>query len=372
MKIPIILIIFACCVTAIFFFMMNVSSIAFDTTRKVGLITGGTGFIGSHTVIELLDAGYNVVIVDNLINSKKEVIKRIKSITQVNTNRIIFHQGDILDEEFMENIFEKYDIDFVIHFAALKAVGESVKKPVEYYQNNLNGLTTLLTMMQRYNVWKIVFSSSATVYGLPEKVPVNEKTPTQKPTNPYGQTKAMAEQILTDWSKAHTEASVVLLRYFNPIGAHKSGLIGENPLGIPTNLMPIITKVLVGKLPELSVYGTDYETRDGTAIRDYIHVVDLAKGHVAALKWLLKNNGLEIYNLGTGNGYTVMEVIKEMEKASGKKVNYKVVGRRPGDVPAIYAECTKAEKELGWKAELTLKDMCEDSWRWQSNYPNGI
>ncbi|KAL7714209.1 UDP-glucose 4-epimerase [Entamoeba marina] len=336
------------------------------------LVTGGTGFIGSHTVVELLENGYDIIIIDNLSNSHKSVIQRILQITKAKEERITFYEMDILDYSKLCEIFERHTINFVIHFAALKAVGESVSKPIEYYRNNLTGILNLLQAMQDHNVWKIIFSSSATVYGKPTSIPVNENTPLQKASNPYGQTKVMTEQILTDFANAHQEASVILLRYFNPIGAHKSGLIGEEPLGIPTNLMPIITKVLIGKIDKLQVFGDDYDTRDGTCIRDYIHVVDLAKGHVSSLKKLLQENGIFVYNLGTGEGYTVMEIIYAMEKATGKHINFTIVGRRDGDIPSIYSECKKAEEELNWKASLTLDDMCVDSWRWQTNNIEGF
>ncbi|ELP87457.1 UDP-glucose 4-epimerase, putative [Entamoeba invadens IP1] len=341
-------------------------------THQTALVTGGTGFIGSHTVVELLEQNYDIVIIDNLSNSSEKVIDHILQITKVDKSRITFYNYDLLDISLIDEVLDKHNIDFVIHFAALKAVGESVTHPVMYYRNNLNGLMNLLDSMERHKIFKIIFSSSATVYGDPETVPVSEDTPLQKPSNPYGQTKVMVEQILTDFSKVHPDASVVLLRYFNPIGAHKSGLIGESPLGFPTNLMPILMRHLSGKLPVLSVFGSDYDTRDGTCIRDYLHVVDLAKGHVAALKVLKNAYGTNIYNLGTGKGSTVLEVIHAMEKASGRKIEYKMVDRRPGDVPVIYAECKKAEKELGWKTELDLEQMCEDSWRFLQTFPNGI
>ena len=335
------------------------------------LVTGGTGFIGSHTVVELLNSGYNIVIVDNLYNSKRDIIDHILGITKVNPDRVKFYEVDLVNLSAIEEVFKKEKIDFIIHFAALKAVGESVKKPVEYYSNNLIGLLNLLQLMKKYQVLKIIFSSSATVYGNPEVIPVTEETPLQEPLNPYGKTKVMIEKILTDFAKAEEKASVILLRYFNPAGAHPSGELGEDPLGIPHNLMPILTRVLVGKMPSMKVFGKDYETRDGTCIRDYIHVVDLAKGHVAALK-VINEPGVKIYNLGRGSGYTVLEIINAIEKASGKKLNYEIGERREGDITAIYADCSKAERELGWKATLTIEDMCRDAWNFQSKYPNGI
>nr|BAN42437.1 UDP-glucose 4-epimerase, putative [Entamoeba invadens] len=341
-------------------------------THQTALVTGGTGFIGSHTVVELLEQNYDIVIIDNLSNSSEKVIDHILQITKVDRSRITFYNYDLLDISLIDEVLDKHNIDFVIHFAALKAVCESVAHPVAYYRNNLNGLMNLLDSMERHKIFKIIFSSSSTVYGNPLQIPVNEDTPLQKPTNPYGHTKAMTEQILTDFSKVHPDASVVLLRYFNPIGAHKSGLIGENPRGIPINLVPIITKYLVGKISSLKVYGGDYNTRDGTCIRDYLHVVDVAKGHVAALKILNNKTGTNAYNLSRGEGFTVLEVIHAMEKASGRKIEYQVVEKRPGDVPVIYAECKKAEKEFGWKAEMGLDEMCEDAWNWQQKFPDGI
>ena len=341
-------------------------------TERTALITGGTGFIGSHTVVELLTAGYAIVIIDNLSNSTRTVLDHIRRITGPAADRVTFYDYDLLNAADVDAVFAAHRIDFVIHFAALKAVGESVAKPVEYYRNNLCGLLNLLDAMQRHGVDRIIFSSSATVYGNPTAVPVTEETPLQPPSNPYGQTKVMAERILADYARAHPAASVVLLRYFNPIGAHPSGLLGENPRGVPTNLMPVITQVLVGRLPQLRVFGDDYDTPDGTCVRDYIHVVDLARGHVLAVKRLFAGAGVETYNLGTGRGYSVLEIVRAVEKAAGRPVPYTVAARRPGDVPAIYADCSKAARELGFTAAFGIDAMCADSWRWQSAFPNGI
>ena len=332
------------------------------------LVTGGAGYIGSHTVVELQNAGYEVVVMDNLSNSSKKSLERVEKITG---KPVAFYQADILDRAATEEIFEKENIEAVIHFAGLKAVGESVKKPWEYYNNNINGTLVLLDVMRKHNVKNIIFSSSSTVYGTPAIVPVTEETPKGECTNPYGWTKSMLEQILTDIQKADPEWNVILLSYFNPIGAHKSGTIGENPNGIPNNLMPYITQVAVGKLPELGVFGDDYPTADGTCIRDYIHVLDLADGHVKALKKVWEKAGLCIYNLGTGNGYSVFEVIKNFEEATGVKIPYSVKPRRAGDIPENFANATKAYEEIGWKARYGIKEMCEDSWRWQSKNPNG-
>jgi len=324
------------------------------------LITGGAGYIGSHTVVELLEIGEDLVIVDNFINSKPEVLDKIKKITNKNFK---FYEVDILDEENLEKVFKENDIESVIHFAGLKAVGESVEKPIEYYHNNVTGTLVLLKLMKKYNCKKIVFSSSATVYGLPKTVPIKEDFPLST-TNPYGTTKLMIEQILQDVEKADNEFSVVLLRYFNPIGAHKSGLIGEEPNGIPNNLMPYIVGVASGKLEILNVFGNDYPTRDGTGVRDYIHVVDLAKGHLKALDKAREENGTHIYNLGTGNGYSVLELVKTFEKVNGIEVKYRIAERRPGDIAECYADPSKAKEELGWVAEKGLEEMCEDSWRY--------
>ena len=329
---------------------------------KTYLVTGGAGFIGSHTVVELLNAGYDVIIVDNFVNSKPEALEAIKKITGKDFK---FYKVDIVNKEELNKVFdENPDIQAVIHFAALKAVGESVAKPIEYYENNLNGTLSLVDCMRKHNVKKIVFSSSATVYGDPASVPIKEDFP-KSATNPYGQTKVMIEQILSDIYVSDNSWSIVLLRYFNPIGAHESGLIGEAPNGIPNNLMPYINQVALGKLDHLRVFGNDYPTPDGTGVRDYIHVVDLAKGHVSALKKLEKEGeGLYIYNLGTGNGYSVLDMVKAFEKSTGKEVPYKIAPRREGDIATCYADSKKAKEELGWEATKTLEDMCKDSWRY--------
>lgn len=332
------------------------------------LVTGGAGYIGSHTSIELLQAGYDIVIVDNFCNSKPESLNRIEELTGKKPK---FYEFDILDREGLNKVFDENNIEAVIHFAGLKAVGESVEKPIEYYENNISGTLVLCDVMRKHNVKKIVFSSSATVYGMNNKVPFSEDMPTASATNPYGSTKLFIEQILSDIYVSDNEWSVALLRYFNPIGAHESGRIGEDPNGIPNNLMPYITQVAVGKRKELSVFGNDYDTHDGTGVRDYIHVVDLAKGHLKAVGKVLSSNGVEAYNLGTGIGYSVLDVVNSFEKASGQKVPYKIVERRAGDIATCYADATKALKELGWKAEKNLDDMCRDSWRWQKNNPNG-
>lgn len=332
------------------------------------LVTGGAGFIGSHTVLELLNAGYEVVVVDNLVNASKESLKRVE---ELSNKKVTFYENDILDREALNKIFEKEDIDSVIHFAGLKAVGESVAKPLEYYHNNISGSLVLFDVMRKHGVKNIIFSSSATVYGDPAFIPITEECPKGKPTNPYGMTKWMLEEILMDIQKADPEWNVILLRYFNPIGAHESGRIGENPNGIPNNLMPYITQVAVGKLKELGVFGNDYDTHDGTGVRDYIHVVDLALGHVASIKKLKENPGVKIYNLGTGNGYSVLDIVKNFEEATGVKIPYVIKGRRAGDIATCYCDASLAKRELGWEAKRDLKQMCADSWRWQSNNPNG-
>ena len=332
------------------------------------LVTGGAGFIGSHTVVELQNAGYDVVVLDNLSNSSEKSLERVEKITG---KPVKFYKKDILDREGLNEVFEKEDIDSCIHFAGLKAVGESVVKPWEYYENNIAGTLTLVDVMRKHGVKNIIFSSSATVYGDPAIIPITEECPKGQCTNPYGWTKSMLEQILTDIQKADPEWNVVLLRYFNPIGAHKSGLIGENPNGIPNNLMPYITQVAVGKLKELGVFGNDYDTPDGTGVRDYIHVVDLATGHIKALEKLVTHPGLVTYNLGTGVGYSVLDIIKNFEKACGKEIPYKITPRRPGDIDMCYADPTKAKEELGWEATRSIDKMCEDAWRWQTKNPNG-
>lgn len=332
------------------------------------LVTGGAGYIGSHTCIELLKAGYDVVVVDNLYNSSEKAIQRVE---EISGKKVTFYKADILDREKLNEIFDKESIDSVIHFAGLKAVGESVAKPLEYYHNNMTGTFILCEVMRDHNVKNIIFSSSATVYGDPAFIPITEECPKGKITNPYGQTKGMLEQVLTDLHVADPEWNVVLLRYFNPIGAHKSGLIGEDPKGIPNNLVPYIAQVAVGKLECLGVFGDDYDTPDGTGVRDYIHVVDLAVGHVKALKKIEEKAGVNIYNLGTGNGYSVLQVVKAFEKACGKPIKYQIKPRRAGDIATCYSDAAKAKEELGWVAERGIEEMCEDSWRWQSNNPNG-
>ena len=332
------------------------------------LVTGGAGFIGSHTVVELQNAGYDVVVLDNLSNASEKALDRVSKITG---KPVKFYKADILDRDALNNIFDKETIESCIHFAGLKAVGESVVKPWEYYENNIAGTLTLVDVMRKHNVKNIIFSSSATVYGDPAQIPITEECPKGQCTNPYGWTKSMLEQVLTDIQKADPEWNVMLLRYFNPIGAHKSGTIGENPNGIPNNLMPYITQVAVGKLKELGVFGNDYDTPDGTGVRDYIHVVDLAKGHVKALKKIEENPGLAIYNLGTGMGCSVLDIVKNFEAATGVKIPYVIKPRRAGDIATCYCDASKAEKELGWKAENGIREMCEDSWRWQSNNPQG-
>lgn len=332
------------------------------------LVTGGAGYIGSHTVIELQNAGFEVVVVDNLSNSSKESLKRV---TKITGKEVTFYEADILDREALEKIFQKEVIDACIHFAGLKAVGESVAKPWEYYYNNISGSLILLDVMRKHNVKNIIFSSSATVYGSPAFVPITEECPKGDITNPYGQTKGMLEQMLIDIQKADPEWNVIILRYFNPIGAHKSGLIGENPNGIPNNLMPYITQVAVGKLKQLGVFGNDYDTPDGTGVRDYIHVVDLAVGHVKAIAKIKEKEGLSIYNLGTGQGYSVLDIVKNFEEAAGVIIPYEIKPRRAGDIATCYADPTKAFNDLGWKAERGIREMCEDSWRWQSGNPNG-
>ncbi len=322
------------------------------------LVTGGAGFIGSHTVVELLEKGEDIVIVDNFVNSKPEVLEKIKKITEKDFK---FYEVDLLDEENLEKVFIENKIEAVIHFAGLKAVGESVEKPIEYYHNNITGTLILLELMKKYNCKKIIFSSSATVYGTPKTVPIKEDFPLST-TNPYGSTKLMIEQILKDVCIADKEFCAILLRYFNPIGAHKSGLLGESPNGIPNNLMPYINQVALGKLDHLNVFGNDYPTVDGTGVRDYIHVVDLAKGHVKALKKAREITGAEAYNLGTGKGYSVLEIVKAFEDANNIKIKYEITARRAGDIAECYADPSKAKQELDWEATKNLEEMCKDSW----------
>lgn len=331
------------------------------------LVTGGAGYIGSHTCVELLNAGYEVVVIDNLSNSKKESIKRVKEITGKDLK---FYKVDLLDKEAVENVFNKEKIDAVIHFAGLKAVGESVKKPLEYYHNNLTGTFILCEVMKRHNVKNMVFSSSATVYGNPKTVPIREDFPLSV-TNPYGRTKLILEDVLRDIQKSDPEWNIIMLRYFNPIGAHESGKIGEDPNGVPNNLVPYVTQVAIGKLDYLGVFGDNYDTYDGTGVRDYIHVVDLSIGHIKALEKLKSNPGIAVYNIGTGRGYSVFDVIKSFEKVCKVNIPYKVLPRRDGDIAVCYADTHKAYKELGFKAKYDLARMCEDSWRWQRNNPKG-
>jgi len=327
------------------------------------LVTGGAGYIGSHTVVELLETGEEIVIVDNFINSKPIILNKIKEITKKNLK---FYELDLLDKEKLENVFKENKIEVVIHFAGLKAVGESVEKPIEYYHNNITGTLVLLELMKKYNCKKIVFSSSATVYGVPKTVPIKESFPLST-TNPYGSTKLMIEQILNDVCVSDKEFSAIILRYFNPIGAHKTGLIGENPNGIPNNLMPYINKVASGELDHLNVFGNDYPTKDGTGVRDYIHVVDLSKGHVKALEKARNTKGAIAYNLGTGKGYSVLEIVEAFEKVNNIKVKYEIAPRRPGDIAECYADPTKAREELGWVAEKSIDDMCKDAWNYIKN-----
>lgn len=332
------------------------------------LVTGGAGYIGSHTCVELLNEGYEVVIVDNLYNSNQKAVDRIEQITQ---KKVTFYQNDILDREALDQIFTKENVDAVIHFAGLKAVGESVRKPIEYYTNNIQGTLILTDVMRKHNVKNIIFSSSATVYGNPAMIPITEECPKGVCTNPYGWTKWMLEQILTDIHTADSEWNVMLLRYFNPIGAHESGLIGEDPKGIPNNLLPYVAQVAIGKLECVGVFGDDYDTPDGTGVRDYIHVVDLAKGHVKALNKIKEKAGVKVYNLGTGNGYSVLDVIHAFEKACGHEIPYQIKPRREGDIATCYSKCDLAKEELGWQAQYNLDDMCASSWKWQTMNPNG-
>lgn len=331
------------------------------------LITGGAGYIGSHTCVELLNAGHEIIVVDNFSNSKSEVLVRISEITGKDFK---FYETDVRDKKELEKVFQENDIDAVIHFAGLKAVGESVEKPLEYYDNNIGSTLVLCEVMKKYDVKRIVFSSSATVYGKPERVPITEDFPLSS-TNPYGSTKLMIERILEDISASDPTWSIALLRYFNPIGAHESGRIGEDPNDIPNNLMPYITQVALGKREKLYVFGNDYDTHDGTGVRDYIHVVDLAKGHLKALEKIQNMTGVEIYNLGTGIGYSVLDIVKNFEKATGQKIPYEITERRPGDIDVCYADATKAKEKLGWIAQKGIEDMCRDAWRWQQKNPNG-
>lgn len=336
------------------------------------LVTGGAGFIGSHTVVELLQQGYEVVVVDDLSNANEVVFDRIDQIVGDDAaERLTFVRADVADRNALEAVFDEFAVDRVIHFAGFKAVGESVQKPIEYYSNNLGTTMTLLDVMRSHDCKSIIFSSSATVYGDPDSLPLTEQSPKKNATNPYGWTKWMIEQILMDVAKADKEWNVVLLRYFNPIGAHASGLMGEDPKGIPNNLVPYVAQVAVGKRDAVHVFGNDYDTPDGTGVRDYIHVVDLAAGHAAALAWMNGRTGCEIFNLGTGKGSSVLDVIHTFSDACGKQLPYVVEPRRAGDVTANWADCTKAEQEMGWKAQYDLADMCRDSWNWQSHNPNG-
>ena len=332
------------------------------------LLTGGAGYIGSHTIIELDKAGHSVVVIDNLCNSKPESLRRVAKIIG---HEVPFVEADVRDRAAMDAVFAEHKIDAVIHFAGLKAVGESVAKPLEYYENNMNATFVLLDVMRSHGCKNLIFSSSATVYGNPAQIPITEACPKGHCTNPYGQTKSMLEEVLMDVQRADSEWNIVLLRYFNPIGAHESGLIGENPRGIPNNLMPYITQTAIGIRAELGVFGNDYDTPDGTGVRDYIHVVDLARGHVAALQAISRGCGLAVYNLGTGHGYSVLDVVKAFERVNGLKVPYAIKPRRPGDIATCYCDPAKAFAELGWKAEHGIEDMCRDSWNFQKNNPEG-
>jgi UDP-glucose 4-epimerase len=340
------------------------------TTKAKGtiLVTGGAGYIGSHTCVELLQGGYDVVVVDNLVNSSRESLARVEQITG---KAVAFYEADVRDEAALQRVFDAHPVTGAIHFAALKAVGESVAKPIEYYRNNIDSLLVLLDVMRQRNVKQFVFSSSATVYGVPESSPIDESFPLSA-TNPYGQSKLIAEQILRDVEVSDPSWRIATLRYFNPVGAHESGLIGEDPAGIPNNLMPYVAQVAVGKLERLRVFGSDYDTPDGTGVRDYIHVVDLARGHLAALDALTTRDASFVVNLGTGQGYSVLDVVKAFEKASGRPVPYEIVARRPGDVAQCYANPAAAEKILGWKAQFGIERMCADHWRWQERNPRGF
>lgn len=331
------------------------------------LITGGAGYIGSHATLELLNNGYDVVVLDNLSNSQIEAVNRVK---ELSGKDFPFYEYDLLDYQAVDSLFNKYDFDSVIHFAGLKAVGESVAIPLKYYHNNITGTINLCDVMAKHNVKKLVFSSSATVYGLTDQVPIDENNPLSA-TNPYGRTKLMIEEILRDLYVSDSAWRIALLRYFNPIGAHESGKIGENPNGIPNNLMPYITQVAIGKRDKLSVFGNDYDTHDGTGVRDYIHVIDLVKGHIKALEYINEHEGVDAFNLGTGSGYSVLDLVKEFSEVSGKEIPYQIVGRRSGDIGTCYANPNKAKQLLGWTAEKNLKDMCRDSWKWQKDNPNG-
>ncbi len=337
-------------------------------TKGTILVTGGAGFIGSHTCVELLNGGYDVVVIDNLVNSNRESLQRVEQITG---KAVTFYEADARDQAAFERIFDAHPVTGAIHFAALKAVGESVAKPLEYYNNNVGSLLTLLSVMRDRNVRQFVFSSSATVYGVPKSSPIDESFPLSA-TNPYGQSKLIAEQILRDLEVSDPNWRIATLRYFNPVGAHESGLIGEDPAGIPNNLMPYVAQVAVGKLEKLQVFGGDYETPDGTGVRDYIHVVDLARGHLAALDALVKHDASLVVNLGTGQGYSVLDVVRAFEKASGRPVPYEIVARRPGDIASCYADPASAAKLLGWQAEFGIERMCADHWRWQSQNPQGF
>lgn len=332
------------------------------------LVTGGAGYIGSHTIIELIGNGYSVVVVDNLANSSRESLRRVEKICG---RQIPFYQVDVCDKMAMNNVFVKHNIGSCIHFAGLKAVGESVSMPLEYYENNIQGMLVLLDVMREHNCKNLIFSSSATVYGRPQEIPITEQSQKGTCTNPYGWTKWMIEQMLTDLHRADSAWNIVMLRYFNPIGAHSSGLIGENPDGVPNNLLPYITQVAIGKLEKLHVFGNDYDTPDGTGVRDYIHVMDLARGHVCALKAIEAGCGVEVYNLGTGKGYSVLDMIKAFEAVNGIKIPYQIDSRRSGDVAICYSKPEKAEKELGWKAKYGLEDMLRDAWNWQKKNPDG-
>lgn len=346
---------------------------AIEPTNTCVLVTGGAGFIGSHTVIELLQSGYEVVVVDDLSNASVVALDRVRQIVgDEAASRLTFYEDNVLDRDALDRIFDEHPIDRVIHFAGFKAVGESVKKPVEYYHNNIESTLTLVDVMRNHGCKSIIFSSSSTVYGDPDKLPLTEESPKKACTNPYGWTKWMIEQILTDLHTADPEWDVVLLRYFNPIGAHPSGLIGEDPKGIPNNLVPYVAQVAVGKLEAVQVFGDDYPTPDGTGVRDYIHVVDLAKGHVAALAWMNGKNGVEVFNLGTGKGSSVLEVIRAFSKACDKELPYVIKPRRGGDIAANWCDASKAERLMGWKAQYDIDDMCRDSWNWQSHNPNGF